>query len=566
MTRPSPHDAGRRTRRLPHATLAGTLFLLGSAEGLSELWHPGQATTVVLDLSYGLCAALLVLWGARATASQAHHGNGNALMGCILALAFLAPLALAWGVLQAFPLSADEYGYTYLADTLRRGRLWNEPAPAALRDVLQTLYIPDQQGKRLSQYPPGWPAVLAIFGLLDLRTLANPVLGLLSAVLLALGLGELRVGPPQKPALVAMVALAPFTLFNNASLFNHTMAGTCILAVAWLGLRDERRPAAWMQLGIGFAFSVLLTTRYEAFMIALALYAVDGLLRRPVVFLRRSLWAAMGAVPVVTLFGFYDWRITGSPFVTTLAWGFPELSYGLHGRGVDGASTPGLAAVRTGRFVTWWAEFACVAVLPFAAVGLWRRLRSGSLRWFDGLLPAIVVFFVFYPDGGGFQYGPRYWFIGWLTLPLTVGAAFPGPAPWPLGRRRFDPGQLVLLQVAAYAGFTATYAVFASLQATARQESLRVAGAAPPPALVLLPSSQMRLLPWQVRPIPLDAMDLTRNAPGGFGAPIIYGRDLGAARTASLCRRVQGRTIWRVLLNGSPPRGRLAPACTDDPG
>ncbi len=563
---PSHHATSKRSGWALSAVLASALLVLGGVEGGSELWHPAQAATVAIDLLYGFCTAGLVFWGARVDLLPRQVSPSGVMMGATLVLAFVVPLLLAHLVLRSFPVSADEYGYTYLADTLHLGRLWNAPVQAELRDVLETFYIPDQDGKRLSQYPPGWPAVLALFGVVGLRPAANPALGLLSAALLALGLRELRVEASRRVALVALVTLAPFTTFNNASLFNHPMAGACVLAIAFLDLRNERRPALWMQLGIGFAFSVLLTTRYEAFLIAFGLYVADGVWRRRPGLLGRWFWAAAGAVPVTALFGFYNWRITGSPFTTTLAWGFPDLSYGLHGQGIDGISTPALAAVRTGRFVTWWAEFASVAVLPFAALGLWRRLRLGCVRWFDLFLPAVIAFFVFYPDGGGFQYGPRHWFVGWLTLPLTIGAAFPSMTPWPLGRWRFSPGRLVLLQIAAYAGFTATYAVFAGLQAAARQESLRVADAAPPPPLVLMPTSQIRLVPWQVRPIPLDAKDLTRNAPDGFGAPVVYGRDLGAARTALLCDQVQGRSVWRVLLQGSPPRGKLAPACRDGDG
>jgi hypothetical protein len=548
---------------------AACLFLLGAAEGLSEFWHPGAAITVAADLCYGLTCATLVLWGARRASHTADparpSGPGTAprakLIAPLVILACVLPLALTVFALHGFAVSADEYGYTYLADTLRHGRLWNAPAPAELRDVLQNFYIPDHDGKRLSQYAPGWPAILAVFSAAGLRNAANPLLGAASAALLALALRQRGAGPRTQIALLAVSILAPFTLFTDASLFNHTLAGTCILGIVCLGLRDERQEAAWAQLCLGGAFAVLLATRYEAFALAFGLYMADGFWRRRVAFLRRALWAACGALPLVMLFGWYNWRITGSPFETTLAWGFPGLTLGLHGHGVDGASTPAAAAERTGRFITWWSEFASIALLPVAAAAMLRRARHRDLRWFDAMLPAVMIFFLFYPDGGGFQYGPRYWFIGWITLPLTIAGAFPGDAFWPVWRWRIRPCRFAILQIAAYAGFTLTYAAFAGGQAAARADALRRAGSVPPPALVLMPTTVFRLVPWQERPIPFDARDMTRNGPGGMGAQVLLGRDLGDARTALLCRQVRDRTIWRLALRGTPPRAAMTRAC-----
>ncbi len=541
--------------------LAAALFLLGLGAGVAELWHPGKGMTVAVDLLYGLCAAALVLWGARTTVPERERPGAGLAAAATLALAFVVPLLLADVVLQAYPVSADEYGYNFLADTLRHGRLWNASAPSGLGDVLKTMYVPDLDGKRLSQYPPGWPAVLALFASVGLRTAANPVLGVLLAAFLALGLRQLGVTRGRGGALLALSLLAPFTLFNNASFFNHTLTGTCILAVAWLGLRDERRPTVWAQLALGFAFSVLLTTRYEAFLLAFGLYVLDGLLRRRRVFVRRSLWAALGALPVVAMFAWYNWRITGSPFVTTLSWGFPDLTYGLYGYGTEGPNTPFRSLERTVWFSLWWMEFACVAVLPFVAVALWRGVRQRTLRWFDLMLPATILFFFAYPDLGGYQYGPRYWFIGWVTVPLTLGRAFRSNVPWALGRWQFDPMRLAGLQVAAYAGFVLSYSVFAHLQVSAVREPLRAAATAPAPALVLIASDEIRYVSWQSRPIHFDAVDTTRNGPDGFTGPILHGIDLGEARIALLCRQVHDRTIWRVRVQGAPPKATLEPAC-----
>ena len=562
-------DLNRHGNTLPKPTTfrsnlappAFVLLLLGLAEGFVATFHLPKALDVLLALAYGLASGLLILYGARSGLPGATAGRLPVVTApAIIACASVLVLLLAYGILQAFPNSADEYGYTYLAATLRRHRLWNASFPAGLHDVLMTIYLPDQDGKRLSQYPPGWPAVLSLFPTLSLSALANPILGLLSALLLLLGLRELRVPRHLIAPLLAIGILAPFTLFNNASFYNHTLAAACLLAIAYFDLREQRLPSAVNQAAIGFAFSVLLTDRYEIFMMAFVLYVADGVLRRRARFVTASVVAAVAALPVVLAFGTYNWRITGSPLTTTLAWGAPNISYGLHATGMNGANTPAKMVANNGRFVTEWAEFASCAILPFLAAALWRRTAARTLRWFDLMLPASVLFFVFYPDDGGFQYGPRYWFAGWVLLPLTLAAAFGNADAWTFRRWSIDPVRLGALQTAAYIGFTAGYAIFAAIQIHVRREPLQAAALAPAPAMVLFGEYALRYVPWQVRTIPMYPFDYTRNGPDGFG-PVVLARDLGAERTALLCQQVTDRTLWRLRLTGSPPVARLERAC-----
>lgn len=479
------------------------------------------------------------------------------LPALILALSFLVSLVLAFATLSWMAVSADEFGYRFLADTLLRGRLWNAPSPAPLHDVLSTLYIPDKLGKRLSQYPPGWPVVLAPFEAAGLSMLANPLLGLLGGVFLLGALREAGVGAAARAAALALAVLAPFYLFNAASLFNHMLAGVAILAVAWLDLRDARTGSAWNRLGIGFAFSVLLATRYEAFAIAFALFAVDHLLRRRRQFVAWALPAALGALPVVILLGIYDWRITGSALQTTLGWGFPEIGIGLHAHGINGPHSPQRAALYTVRWMEGWVDFASFAMLPLYAGAVWRRLRARCCRWFDLMLPAVVVFFVFYPDYGGFQYGPRYWFVAYALVPLTIAAE----GDWRVGAWRFDPVRLALLQAMVFAGFTVGLGLFAHRQAEARMAPLIVAEAMPGRIAVLFPAeADIRYVPWQIRALSLSGKDFTRNGPDGPGR-VLLGLDLGPARTRLLCRQLGDRTVYRLRLGAHAEAPTLEPAC-----
>ncbi len=536
------------------------LVLWGMLEGALYLPRLGPAAESAIRTLFALGTAWLILRGAGTLASGRVRLSPTAAARLPAAIVFgsmAVSLALAQVILSAHAVSADEYGYRYLAETLTRGRLWNAASPRAVHDVVQTFYVPDKLGKRLSQYPPAWPLLLAPFDLAGLAWMANPLLALLGGAFLLGALREAGIGLAGQIAALVLALLAPFELFNAASLFNHTLAATAILAVAWLDLRDARHASAWNRVGIGLAFSVLLGTRYEAFAIAFVLFAIDHLIRRRTRFLVWALPAAVGAMPAVILLGLYNWRITGSPLTTTLSWGFPGIGLGLHAHGINGTHSPARAAIYGFRWALGWGDFASVAMLPLYAAAVWRRVRRRTVRWFDLMLPAVMLFFVFYPDYGGFQFGPRYWFVAHALVPLTIALE----GSWRITTRRVEPLAFAGLQAMVFLGFTLGYGGFAHIQARARTLPLAVAEAAPGKSAVLFPlRTDIRYVGWQVRPEHLDGKDFTRNGPDGPGR-VLLGLDLGRERTELLCRQLPDRRIFRLQQpdDGEPPR--LVPAC-----
>ena len=566
--------------RRPQLALLGILFFWGVAQPLFVYaLSPSLVTVADADIVYGFGTAAIILFLARSERSSWRPPSPWPPSPCppspwppwaspalILGAFFVAAL-LAQFALEAFPSSGDEYGYVYLADTLLHGRLWNPGRPAALHDVFQTMYIADRDGRRLSQYPPGWPAVLAGFLALRAPQFANPVLGLLAAGFLWRALRQVPVAPATRFAALLLGAASPFAVFNAASFYNHTLTAACLLAIVWLDLRDEARGSFWNRAGIGFAFSVLLTTRYEDFAIAAVLFVLDGLIRRRWRFFSWAWPAATAAAPVAALLLLYDWRITGNPFQTTLAWASPEIGFGLHASGVEGSHS----ALRGVSHTVWWTldwqNFAPVMILPLYGLALYRRAMARTLRWFDLLLPTLAAFFVFYPDGGGFQFGPRYWFFGYVALPVTVAAGLASPdGLWTFRRLRLDPLRLAMAQMACFVGFTAGLALFCHMRVGVRMLPLRVAATAPAPAIVLVASGVQRYSWFQRNPDWLLSVDMTRNGLQKNLPPVAIGNDLGAARTGQLCRQFPDRHVFRLVLAGAPPAGRLQAACERLPG
>lgn len=543
------------------------LCVCGVAEAAAVyIWNPWITDHGIRVLPYALArvAYALVTGALVLSISQAVRPLSAPRWApfTIAACGFLLSVAIANFVLNGFATSGDEYGYNYLANTFLHGRLWNPPVPQELRDVLHTFYIADRDGKRASQYPPGWPALLAGFRLAGYAVYANAIIGLATAGTLWLALRQIKVPTGVRIAAFTLVTLSPFYVFTNASYFSHSLTVACLVSIIWLSLRDDNAPSAWNLAGIGCAFSVLLTTRYEDFLIAFALFAVDGLIRKRARLLVWAAPAALAALPITALFLCYNWKVTGSPFRTTYSWADPHLGWGLHSTGIEGPYTLAHGAMHTAGWAMSWQDFASVLILPLYALALWRRVATRSLRWFDVLLPALVAFFTFYPDFGGFQFGPRYWYFGYAALPVTIAAGLPVVREqWLLGRWRFDPMRIALVQLASFAGFMIGYGAYLHAQTELRQTPFRVAATAPGPAVVLMSDTRLPYTKWQAGRSPaLQSADYTRNGLNGFG-PVIIGRDLGSQRTALLCHQIPDRRIFKLILNSPPPQGKLVPAC-----
>src|SRR5262249_22360590 len=94
--------------------------------------------------------------------------------GVVLACA--AFIIVARYVLDAFPNSGDELAYVLQAQTYAQGRLWVEPPP--LVEAFRQLHFLDRGDKWVSQYAPGWAAVLALASALGLPLwIVNPFIG-----------------------------------------------------------------------------------------------------------------------------------------------------------------------------------------------------------------------------------------------------------------------------------------------------------------------------------------------------------------------------------------------------
>ncbi len=481
--------------------------------------------------------------------------------GAVLAAVLVLTVVLALCSAGVWLNTGDEYGYRYLADTLLKGRLWNPLSPQS--DLFKFNWIYDFGGKRFSQYPPGWSAVLAVFVRLGVPQLANPVLTMGIGAALVGALRRLAVPGPAIAALATLILLSPFTLFNGASFFAHTASAWEVMAIVALQLRDEARPGWLNRLAIGALFSLLLNTRYEVFAITAALYGADRLWHRRLAFPRDALPMLAGALPGIACFLAYNDALTGHMLLTPINWVRPQNGLGLHAQGTEGRLPPYNALKHNFRWVAELLQYGgLVTVLAYAAA-LWTRLRTRRLRFFDAIPPGCVALFVFFPDFGGSQFGPRYWFFAWAPMALTIGAALVEPdSRLRLARWRPDLPTLAALQLVSFAGTTLVLAVFFRLYFDAR----RVVYADPPPvapaivtpAIVLFPSRDIVLGPWQILPYRETDSDLTRNGTDFDGA-VLYGRGGYPRFLAQACALPGGRAIYIWQAPGRLERATCPP-------
>jgi len=464
------------------------------------------------------------------------------LLPCLLGATLIVELAAeSW-----WPNSADEYDYTLLAQTLLHGRLWNPPPPAA--QLFEPVWTFVREGKWFAQYPPAWPALLAPFLATGVPWLVNPLLTALMALLMAGIFRTCEIPKAVAGALLILLMFSPFVVFNGASLFSHTMAADLVLGIVWLQARDDMRPDIANKLGIGCLFGIQLLTRYDVFVLTAVPFVLDRLWFRRMAFLPDAVPMAFGGLPAIFCYLAYNDAITGRPLRTPYAWVSAGARIGLWRKHVALSDSVGQAVLRTLHWTGEFFAFTSPLLLALAALGLAAKWRASGLRWFDVLLPGAVIFFFLYPNTAGHEFGPRYWFFAFPTSMLTIATGLAsGPDGLRAGRRRLHAPSLAVAHVPLYAGVCIAFAAFNHRYVDARRQAL---AAVPPlrPAVVLIPTRELWLTPFQTEPIIAPSADFPRNDVDMTG-DILLGRNddefAGTSTYAALACTLIDRHIYR---------------------
>jgi hypothetical protein len=547
---------------LPFAALAVVLCLLSLALSMltviarAKLWLGPQ--TFVLG-AVGLCVNSIIAGSAWRLARMpgadmfdrpllSARGVIAVALGC-MALS-IAILCLAFA---AFPNSADEYGFLFQAETLDHARLWNTPPPDPA--LFAQNYVIARNGIWVSQYLPAWPAILALFEFVHLPPwLAAPGCG--AALLVVLWMA-LRIECSSRALVVALLlayASSDFFLLNGATYFSHCASALIVVGSILCMLRAERSDALWWPMAVGACFGLALLCRIDSAVLvgvaALAAWVEQGFPRRMLLF------GIAGAVPPLLIFAGYNWSITGDPFLIPTAWA-GNVSLGANGvAGVEAQPERFRMLVQTFWRLGELADTASLLLLALYVAALALRFRAHRLRFYDFVPIANFVVFLVFPDLGGFQMGPRYWFDGFVVMHITVGSVF---SQQPIAWQRFATASCLLLIPLSLARLPAQVGFQARVMHE-RSSVFRLAAA--------LPSNQRSVVlvndfpsAWNERAnrtAPNFAKDFVRNGTA-LDHPVLYARGDVPNALARTCALFPQAVIYAFHLDRAHPDGWLQP-------
>lgn len=396
-------------------------------------WGLGLALTVVTALAAGRLGSRL----------PAHRPRGARVrVPTVPTVAFVAVLAVAlaaWSaytmraVFAANPVLIDEMAQLFHARVFASGRLAAPaPQPAAAFLIAHT-WITDAGWASL--YPPVHPLVLALGMVFRAEWLVTPVLGGVGVALVYLVTKGLY-GPKTARTAAFLWAISSWVMFMSASYMNHVTAVTFALACWALVWAPAPRPSPrpGHLAAAGFCLAAVAATRpLDAVAAGLPVLAWIVAGRR----WAAVPWMGLGTLPVFAGWGYFNWRLYGSPF--TLGYSAlygSEISLGF---GIDPWGRPftpvvalGNVAVAMRRLNLFLYEWPIPALLP---LGLWalagRPRRPSDAIVAIGLLAVPALYFFYWHSG--FYPGPRYYY---AAAPfLVIGTARAWRWGWGLARR-----------------------------------------------------------------------------------------------------------------------------------
>ena len=451
-------------------------------------------------------------------------------LALLVACAAVVPIVVAWGVLDRFANSGDEYAYLFQAEQFAKGHLWAKAPPLGDSFVPYRTWIVGD--KWLSQYPPGWPLILATAIVAGIPAwCVNAVLGAGSVASLASPLWNFK----DRAVLFAGVALYLLTAFyilNAASLFSHTLSALLILLVclACLWYQRDRRVVALVTCGA--LLGLIGLTRYFSLVLLFPALAYWLFVENRSGRLRVIVVVILAALPFLACLMAYQYWVTGSPLRDTysLITADPDdvtLSLKPHAV-IYGAQ---LTLYRLAELSIW----ASPLLLPAYLLCFWSKAKGRSLAFYDLIFPCFILGYVFFPDLGGNRYGPRYYFD---AFPLMIVTIVSSTSELALFAKGLNLRALAMNAIAISAVYLLSSLPFAfkdyHAQVVRREEPYRLAAARQlENAIVVIESPSAR---------GLEGDDLARNDPD-LETPVLYARS--EASISELRRRFPNRSIWR---------------------
>ncbi len=201
-------------------------------------------------------------------------------------------------------------------------------------------------------------------------------------------------------------------------------------------------------------------------------------------------------------------------------------------------------------------DLADTTTLVVPALYFWALLRGGrrrTLAFYDVIPLAALALFLVFPDYGGWQMGPRYWFDGFVVMHLTVAREIAGS----FEPQRTRLAALLALLIPAQLAMLPAQVGFHARMMAERAAPFRLAAALPGPAAFMLvgdfPSGfDARFNRHNIH----RAQDFMRNGPDLDGHVLFVRADAPGA-LARACRMRPGVPGYLFSLDPAAPQGRL---------
>ncbi len=492
---------------------------------------------------------------------KTHPLEGEFPKGLFMLFSFAAVPAAAFvlygvnqAVLHGFMSSADEHSCYFLAECLRKGKLW--VPPHALSEFFNVTHIGNKAGKWFSVYPPGWPLIWSFGISAGLTHWVNPVLTALSLPLFLAS--ARRIFDRSAAVLGLLLALtAPFFLFTGAAYFSHPAALLMSSLFLYSFLRwneaGNDQKTGWAMLcaaAIGYG----LMTRYlttAALALPFLIPPLTTIIKR-----RRLTRDEMAAAAVLLIFFililWQNFTISGKPFKAPNQF---DKSWERLGFRSDYTPLDGFwfIAARIFYLMDWTAP----ALVIFYFLSFFSGFKLTPLQKSFRLAPvSLALAYFLYFSWGGNQWGPRYYYEAFPFLTVTAAVTLLGLwKKWPEWR-----GSLFAVLLVSF---------FAQGFLFQKQAAFHGKAAAERKALYALAEKNLQtpsivfVHGFLGDTLVMGEEDAVRNSPFLDGR-ILYAHDLGAEKNTALMKAMPGRLYFRgyydrsrkspvlELLEGSP--------------
>lgn len=429
------------------AMLGGAIFARGGIASkllavvvlLGLRWLDGYLVDSAFELcSLHLCGTLLVLGAcarnvppAAAKRESAAGREIEAIQDLVLFVAAVLLAALVGRfVLRSGLDSSDESAYVFQAHVLAKLRSYSDAAPCG--SSFQNFWVFDYEGRRFSQYTPGWPLFMVPFVWLKLLPLAGPTsLGIFTV-------GAARVARRLVPeaartwagALAGASLIASSTcLINGGSYFSHIWVSACFVwsieTLFRCGEVSTPRARALWGVAFGLALTWMVSTRPSDGCLlggGLFLLFVFRLVQRKIP--ARAFVA--GAITALVLGGWTLWvlhRQLGTWFttgysLTSIVHPWVKLEF----QKPEPSEWKWGIPLGTGTYC-WFPASAALALFGFAMVR--GRNAVAIVVTMFASLAALFTFYAWLNFGRGFDwgYGPRYVLPSIAAWSVGTGAA-----------------------------------------------------------------------------------------------------------------------------------------------